>query len=89
MTELHHTNESMYLAHQLVPADDMAFALWRKPTFHFVNVKPMHRKLIPLWDHICDMIRLHAKKVSLKKICDDKSYQYFHFILAHFNPTPP
>ncbi|XP_065205492.1 uncharacterized protein LOC135835250 [Planococcus citri] len=48
----------------LVPSDDLAFAVWKKTTYHYVNVRPMHQKLIKLWNLIGDLIRDDAAKYN-------------------------
>ncbi|XP_065209897.1 uncharacterized protein LOC135838192 [Planococcus citri] len=51
------TKKSEYKLQWLIPANDFPFALWRKTTYHYLNIDLMHRKLIALWDHIGDKIR--------------------------------
>ncbi|XP_065206037.1 uncharacterized protein LOC135835616 [Planococcus citri] len=42
---------------KLVPPEDFAFALWRKPTYDRLNSKKMPSERTNLWDHINKLIR--------------------------------
>ncbi|XP_065205493.1 uncharacterized protein LOC135835251 [Planococcus citri] len=49
--------ENSNKAKQLVPPGDFVFALQKIPTFHYINVRPLHEDLIELWDYISELIR--------------------------------
>ena len=53
-----------YKARKLVSHVDFPTALWRKPTFHYLNVKAMHKKLIPLWEFMEKFLHNHFREVK-------------------------
>ncbi|XP_065205559.1 uncharacterized protein LOC135835301 [Planococcus citri] len=62
------TNQPVYRAQKLVPEEDMAFALWIKPIFQYVNFQLQHEKLIPLWNEISSFIRVYTADRNTDKI---------------------
>ncbi|XP_065206046.1 uncharacterized protein LOC135835622 [Planococcus citri] len=65
--DLNHSNNNVQIFsnnqyQKLVPPGDFAFALWKKPAYHYVNLKLMRKDLMKLWDHINKRIRNDAIK---------------------------
>lgn len=61
----HDRNEFSFVAQQLVPDENMAFALWRKATFHYANIRPLLRTLVSPWNSIWKLIRSYIKTVII------------------------
>lgn len=49
-----------YEAQPLVNANDMAFASWRKPTFHYINLDLINKDLKKTWDTADFVIKMKA-----------------------------
>ncbi|XP_065208499.1 uncharacterized protein LOC135837220 isoform X2 [Planococcus citri] len=52
--------KSAYRTQKLVPSEDMVFALWRQPTFQFLNLELQHVDLFELWNEVNGIIRSYA-----------------------------
>lgn len=71
----------------LVPPEDLMSAVLKKPTFHYINVLPMHKGLIELWDYITELIRKNFKNTkvptykhinSCQKLDQCIKYSFYH-----------
>ncbi|XP_065206048.1 uncharacterized protein LOC135835625 [Planococcus citri] len=55
-----------YRAHKLVSPTDFPMASWKKPTYHYLNVKPMHKTVLELWDKMEESIIKHFQKLRIE-----------------------
>lgn len=55
-----HPTKSSYKLQKLVPSEDMAFALWVKTTYEYINTEWQHEKLTPFWNQINGYVKSDA-----------------------------